>query len=36
MFELLSLSREKLELCFDLELFLKNDIECIFVLRKTG
>jgi predicted SAM-dependent methyltransferase len=35
MFELIMALRQYLGLSFDVELFLKNDIECIFILRKN-
>lgn len=36
MLEFILASNRKLGLCFDVELFLKNGEECIFILRKTG
>lgn len=35
MFELITALRQDMGLSFDIELFLKNEIECIFILRKN-
>ncbi len=36
MFELFATLKRKLGLSFDVEMFLKYDSECVFILRKTG